>query len=185
MDRSTDPTPPSATTNSTSALPSPQTTTSQLTMSTRVNSPMDTAPTTILTIPDTRGNQNPTAEHPPLGSGPPLPVPLPRGNSTEALLLRDVFRTQYGKDWREAYEFPDVREHVLEELRTQLCKEIRTAYLNPDLACTSTQSRSLANCPCYLHKYFGADEDIRFPNCPQEGETQPRQQFRGTRSPQQ
>ena len=173
MDLNTDPTPPStALTNSESALSLTQTTTSQLTTSLQPSSPMDTAPTTILTIPDTRGNRNTNAEHPPLGSGPPLPVPFPRGSSTEALLLRDVLRTRYGNDWRKAYEFPDVREHVLEELRTQLCEEIRTAYLNADPAYTSTQSGSLANCPCYLHKYFGVDEDIRFPNCPREDEPQ-------------
>merc|ERR1711989_122276 len=90
------------------------------------------------------------------GSGPPLPIPLPRGDSTEFLLLQEVFLKKYGAEWREAFEFPDIRERVLEELRTELSQEIRTAYLNPNL--THTPNR-LQPCPCYLHKYFGANED--------------------------
>ena len=88
----------------------------------------------------------------------------------EALLLRDIFRARYGNDWKEAYQFPDVREHVLEELRIKICQEIREAYLNADMNYTSNHPGSQTRCPCYLHKYFGADEDIRFPNCPREEE---------------
>ena len=83
----------------------------------------------------------------------------------EALLLCDTFRARYGNDWKEAYMFPDVREHVLEELCIKLCQEVREAYLHADRDYTSNRPGSLARCPCYLHKYFGADKDIRFPNC--------------------
>ena len=85
---------------------------------------------------------------------------------------RPLCRARYGRDWKAAYEFPDIREHVLEDLRRTLCREIRAAYLDPDKACSSQRPENQARCPCYLHRYFGADEDIRFPNCP--GNNEPR-----------
>ena len=57
---------------------------------------------------------------------------MPEENSTEFRLTQEVFRNKFGSKWREAFEFPDVREQVLEDLRTELSQEIRTAFLNPN-----------------------------------------------------
>ena len=82
------------------------------------------------------------------------------------LLLRDSFQKCYGKEWKKAYMYPDVRDSVLAELRVKLCREIRQVYLKDNAPERDPNRRS--NCPCYLHRFFGADEDIKFPSCPQE-----------------
>ena len=165
MDQNTSP--PTNTTSTEAAAPRQQPTTSLPSASGLTRALLDVNPVTTLDSPYTRG------------SGPPLPIPMPRGNTIEFRLIQEVFRDKFGTDWREAFEFPDVREQVLADLLTELSQEIRTAYLNPNLTHTSTRPQP---CPCYLHKYFGAAPDIRFPKCPQGDESSAQSQPQETRS---
>ena len=73
-----------------SATPPPQSNTSRPASDMQDASPMVTAPMTIPTVPNTRGNRSIAEELSTLGSGPPLPVPVPSGRSTEALMPRKI-----------------------------------------------------------------------------------------------
>ena len=99
---------------------------------------------------------------------PPNPEEFP---SIMAFVLRDTCRRRYGAEWETKYNDPSTRQALRAEVRNHLAEEIEhSVFVFPTAARRDTHD-SLP-CQCYLHKYFGADKRLKFPNC----HLQPRQE---------
>ena len=110
---------------------------------------------------------------------PPNPEKYP---TLMSFVLRDIFRKRYGEGWKVMYEDQSTRQALRAELRNHLADEINHSVFG--FATTSPESsQDRIPCQCYLHKYFGADKRLTFPDC----WIQPHHdgQHRGPSSPQQ
>ena len=96
---------------------------------------------------------------------PPKPEEYP---SIMTFVLRDTCRRRYGAEWETNYNDPSTRQALRAEVRNHLAEEIEhSTFVSPAAIYRDTN----IPCQCYLHKYFGADKRLTFPNC----HLQPRQ----------
>ena len=97
-----------------------------------------------------------------------------------SFVLRDTFRKRYGAGWEVMYEDPSTRQALRAELRNHLADEINHSVLGFETT-PPKPGHDRIPCQCYLHKYFGADRRLTFPDC----RTQPCHdgQYQGPDSP--
>ena len=92
---------------------------------------------------------------------PPKPEEFP---SIMAFVLRDTCRKRYGSEWEAMYSDLNIRQALRTEVRNFLAEEIEHSTFVFAITPHSETQDSLP-CQCYLHKYFGADKRLTFPNC--------------------
>ena len=81
------------------------------------------------------------------------------------LLLQDFFQRRYGAQWKQAYIFPELRVHLLNELREDLADQLDGAVIVNDAPGAEDPT-----CRCNIHRFFGVRASIRFPNCSKQQE---------------